>query len=650
MSVYSASMATTPILKSANTSLNRKKIHERIRNSVQFQLISENGLRKVLEDAAKGENIGAYEDYIRAMRDVDLSDIDFGVLIKESRQCIELLKPKFTIFVETLISLNWINRSETLIVEYQKFLIDLLSEHNKYTNFALTKLIQFWIPRSIDESFWKNGVPDERIKFFLNYVHQTLSKILDVIPMANDFAIDVIERLFPYHTKPSYTVAGYIYNMMWLMDYRPIFREDILQLMFKNFVLMDVSVRRSDIEAAERLNQDAEEIFKMDADDIKLQNQDGMQHPLAETMDTCLDKLLQYITTQFQPKPNEDTIKSSLRMDHFFKILLKAFEDYILPTHKTNHVQFIMFYFCSLKVSELLFDLFILNLSFTTCQFINFYVFFSFKQTTIVESFITYLCAKVWDPNVATTVRQSSVGYIASLLARGKFVSQQRLKSTLHDLCRWAHDYVEKSDASQNTTSIKAHLVFYAVCEAIFYVIAFRSRDLTNSRENLTFLQSLQLSTLVTCHLNPLRVCLPAVATAFAGVTRAHQLAYCHTILERNARRKLAMVYQNEIVMPDETLDTSFPFDPYLLKKSSAFINDIYQHYQPNEDEDPNGVHIHMTSSEQRRRKRVESLSMLSSVDDDDFLTDPKRNKLAEVSKNYDKEILFSYGTSPGFH
>lgn len=353
MSIYSASMATTPILKSTNTSINRKKIHERIRNSVQFQLISENGLRKVLEDAAKGENIEAYEDYIRAMRDVQLSDVDFGVLIKESRQCIELLKPKFTIFVETLISLNWINRNESLIVEYQTFLIDLLSEHNKYTSFALTKLIQFWIPRPIDETFWKNGIPDEQIKFYLNYVHQTLGKILDVIPMANDFAIEVIERLFPYHTKPAYIIAGYIYNMMWLMDYRPMFREDILQLLFKNFVVMDVSVRRSDIEAAERLCQDAEEIFKMDADDVKVLNQDGMQHPLAATMDICLDKLLQYITTQCQRQSNEDSNKTSLRVEHFYKILLKSFEDYILPTHKTNHVQFVMFYFCSLKVSAL---------------------------------------------------------------------------------------------------------------------------------------------------------------------------------------------------------------------------------------------------------------------------------------------------------
>lgn len=252
---------------------------------------------------------------------------------------------------------------------------------------------------------------------------------------------------------------------------------------------------------------------------------------------------------------------------------------------------------------------------------------------------------------MATTIRQSSVGYIASLLARGKFISTDRIMATLEDLCRWARDYVEKSDASQNTTSIKAHLVFYAVCEAIFYVIAFRSRDLTNSAKNLTFLSTkLHLSTLVTCHLNPLRVCLPAVATAFAGVTRAHQLAYCHTILERNARRKLAMVYQNEIVMPEETLDTTFPFDPYLLKKSSSYIAGIYQHYQPNEDDDPNGAHHQIATNEQRRRKRIESLSILSSVDDDDFLTDPKRNKLAEVSKNYEKEMLFSYGTSPGFH
>lgn len=68
------------------------------------------------------------------------------------------------------------------------------------------------------------------------------------------------------------------------------------------------------------------------------------------------------------------------------------------------------------------------------------------------------------------------------------------------------------------------------------------------------------------CHFNPLRYCLAAIATAFAGVTRTYQLAYCHTVLERNARRKLATVYGHEKCMPEETLETFFPFDPYMLK------------------------------------------------------------------------------------
>lgn len=46
----------------------REKTHKRIRNSAQFQLISGNGLRKLLEDSAEGESIGTYEDYIRAIK------------------------------------------------------------------------------------------------------------------------------------------------------------------------------------------------------------------------------------------------------------------------------------------------------------------------------------------------------------------------------------------------------------------------------------------------------------------------------------------------------------------------------------------------------------------------------------------------------
>lgn len=342
-SIFNAS-TTTPILKSANSSLNRKRVHDRIRNTVQFQLINENGLRNILADAANGENIGAYDDYIRAMRDSDLSDADFAVLIKESRQNIELLQPMFSAFVEALISLNWIKRNETLIIEYQNFLLDLLSEHNKYASFALKNLIQFWLPARTDEHLWKNGVPDEQIKFFLNHIHRTLNRIMDVIPMAKDILIDTIERMFPYYTKPSFIVAGYVHNVMWLLEYRPMFREDALLLLFKNFVMMDVSVSRADIEASERPTVAVEEIFTMDSEDLRSFNETEMHLPIAETIDICMHKLYKYITEQCQ--------NGEVRRAQLDQILFKCFENYVLPTHKTNHVQFIMFYYCSLKVSQ----------------------------------------------------------------------------------------------------------------------------------------------------------------------------------------------------------------------------------------------------------------------------------------------------------
>lgn len=334
---------TTPILKSTNSSLNRKKIHERIRNTVQFQLINENGLRNVLVDAANGDNISAYDDYIRAMRDAELSDADFALLIRESRQNIELLQPVFSAFVETLITLNWIKRNEALIVEYQTFLLDLLSEHNKYTSFALKNLIQFWLPSRTDEHLWKNGVPDEQIKLFLSHIHRTLNRIMDVIPMAKEILIDTIERMFPYYTKAPFIVAGYVHNVMWLLEYRPMFREDVLMLLFKNFVLMDVSVPRTEIEAAERSTADVEEIFKMDSDDLRNFDETEMHLPIAETMDICMHKLYKYIADQCQ---------NAGQLEQMFKILVKCFENFILPTHKTNHIQFSMFYLCSLKVSS----------------------------------------------------------------------------------------------------------------------------------------------------------------------------------------------------------------------------------------------------------------------------------------------------------
>lgn len=89
----------------------------------------------------------------------------------------------------------------------------------------------------------------------------------------------------------------------------------------------------------------------MEADDVRNVDENEMRQPMAETIDICMERLCRFVVL-----PNETvengvmTVPQRLHLEHLYKTLLKAFEKFIFPTHKTNHVQFIMFYFCSFQV------------------------------------------------------------------------------------------------------------------------------------------------------------------------------------------------------------------------------------------------------------------------------------------------------------
>lgn len=137
------------------------------------------------------------------------------------------------------------------------------------------------------------------------------------------------------------------------------------------------------------------------------------------------------------------------------------------------------------------------------------------------------------------------------------------------------------------------------------------------------------------------------MATAFSGVTRAHQLAYCHTILERNARKKLATISGNDLLAPVESLDTFFPFDQYMLKKSGRRITPIYRQYQASEAEEH---HSSSTASAQhdgdrQKKRRNQRGAEDDDVDDVDFIMSDKRCKIVELSKSFDRDLQF-YNTN----
>lgn len=159
----------------------------------------------------------------------------------------------------------------------------------------------------------------------------------------------------------------------------------------------------------------------------------------------------------------------------------------------------------------------------------------------------------------------------------------------MQQIAEWIHTYIANQDAVEGLNAdIRAHAVFYSVCQALFYLVAFRHKDLVERKKSkvnhsstnlkcntinfldIIFLESLQLGKIITSQLNPLRVCQAAVVQNFAAVTRKYQLAYCYTVIDHNKRNSMPTIYQDDKgarIISGQCLSDFYPFDPYVLER-----------------------------------------------------------------------------------
>lgn len=161
--------------------------------------------------------------------------------------------------------------------------------------------------------------------------------------------------------------------------------------------------------------------------------------------------------------------------------------------------------------------------------------------------------------------------------------------------------------------NILAHGSFYAVCQAIFYIFAFRHFELIygnlplikdeenkpGNKPNIqglpppnlgsSFMYALNLQRLITCDLNPLKACIPSIAKTFVNIAHVYQISYCKTVLERNSRASIRnMICENmrDGASSGESVnllnDSFFPFDPLLLPYSKMIVEETYRPYDGN--------------------------------------------------------------------
>ncbi|KAI4891545.1 hypothetical protein NFI96_027825, partial [Prochilodus magdalenae] len=514
--------------------------------------------------------------------------------LQEFRTCITQLGKDHEQLIYCALRLPWLDRSPAVVEEYLAFLGNLISAQTVYLRPCLKMLISNLTPKRIkiqegNVDISDSDDDDENLPRIFDLCHQALQMVARYVPSTSRFLMPILTDNFPFVQKSSRTLECYVHNLLRITVYIPTLRKDVLELIISKMLMLDVSAPRSEIEELEssgHQNQSAQEEFLFDMDDdddspLKgSQSADGgmMLHPVAERLDTLMSILLAFIKDMCHVNGSLDVERAK----GVYRDLVCVFDKLVLPTHASCHVQYCMFYLCSFRLG-------------------------------LAEAFLDHLWKLVQSPSQPAVIRQAAAGYMGSFLARAKFLPIATVRACLDLLVPWLHLYIDSQDSGSKVfCDVSLHGPFYAACQAVFYSLIFRYRAILegNMKKGLAYLQRLNLERIVMSQLNPLKVCLPAVTNMFAAITRKYQLVFCYTIIERNNRQMLPVIRSSvggdSLSTNTNPLDSFFPFDPYLLKRSGMLIEPIYQVW-----EEPSDCMVDTVKKDIRKG---------SAEDEDDFL------------------------------
>jgi RNA polymerase I-specific transcription initiation factor RRN3 len=555
-----------------------------IKNEENYDL----NLKQILTNYLNQVTNSKYEyDYFLAQLKQKQNNGEFMLkVINDLKQCVHFLDP--TLFENLVYSLffdfkfySHVN-NVNLLNSYKDFITDLISAYTQYIYKCLTFLIKLFLTTKNTDP----AIKDEDLSRLYEFSHCLILNLIKIAPSCKTHVVKLADTLAPYMIKDTCIQEAYVRNLLKLANNLPELRLQMLEICVQKMLKIDVNAPRDQIVSCE-IEDDIEE-------DIEIQKEEEkpiMKHPFADRLDFMMLRLFEFINDRC--KKNEELDWNECKS--VYKDLLFTFDKYILSTYGSSHVQFLLFYTCSFR-------------------------------TNLSEGFLDYLWKKFSNPNTCPITRQLCTYYIGSFLSRANYIPLNTITASMHLMCTWLLNYIDKVDASKSYPSIDLHRTFYALSQTVFYIFIFRHRELiaTSSNKSIDMVKSWKFSSIISSKMNPLRYCLPTITKKFASLARLYQLAYCYSIIDNNNRLTLpslsdatSLMSQNNhnsglrkffnstsidssfsnttstvdnsqsknLIHQDNPLDSFFPFDPYLLTRSKIFIQNFYQDYNSIDDE-----------------------------------------------------------------
>lgn len=394
--------------------------------------------------------------------------------------------------------------------------------------------------------------------------HALIARILNLVPTSVAKFEKIFTRHYPHKFDTTDATLNYLDNLLAVLEYAPDMQGPIWGLITERVMQLDVEVDDneedvdSDEEDSDEEEDDSEEEESDEDEDVEqpLKRQklepDSRLQELHEKLDNIVVFLTRYLDMKFQPNKIEENIP-------LFITLLDKFKEYVVPTHTTRCVQFLMF-----RVAH--------------------------AHPDLMDAFLVSLIDMAVDPLLKIEKRQKAMQYVSSFVARAKGLSRDQVIKVVTYLAQWLSRYIaEREFEVDETKNMSRFRMFYVTCQALFYIFCFRHQQLhylTSDTQWEAGLDKLFQRAIVT-KFNPLKYCKSTVTYKFARIAQKHNVAYCFSIIEENRSGRFAPASSNRKLMNSDSviwpnhrefsvLESYFPFDPLSLPKTRSLFESSY--------------------------------------------------------------------------
>ncbi|GAX28381.1 RNA polymerase I-specific transcription initiation factor RRN3 [Fistulifera solaris] len=429
-------------------------------------------------------------------------------------------------------------------------------------------------------------------------VHAALATIMFMCPTGKMEMFPIVSSNTPFRKKEESSLRWYYKNCLDVLEYIASMEGELIALMIDRCLEMDVEIKIND-GGEVSIDRDSHDpgIFQLDLEEKakEVLPEDATVDEMADRLDSIMKILFEYIESRC-----EQDLSNAYNI---FSILLRSFEKSILITHKSKFVQFLILHLCGLESRQMEHDA---------------------EASLLYREYASKLIEIILDPYRAIAIRQCAACYLASFVSRATYVCAETICEAVSALLRWAEAYVATLQSSavyavdiRNQCSL--HSLFYTVCQSSFYIMCFRGVDAIEFHRNAISssdsayyepsridISAERWTRLCEHPLQPLRYCLESVRSEFLLISKNFDLISEQVLSQLVAeekrlaseagkqRKKRRSTISTPATLEKERqtggvggmghgmnpLDSFFPFDPYLLHRSSKHVEPFYGHWE----------------------------------------------------------------------